>query len=213
MSPGPPHYHHLADVWEEILMASTGISSCGLRMEGAIGTNPIVKLMEKPCTSQWIHPHINPSVTILYLLERTVSRSLPSILICISYISIDPSDPSIYWLIESLLPDCLPACLACLPAYLPVGCWSVCLLTIGWTDGLIYLTCRNWIERPNIQSRLVQSYGISYNTALLLGGHHMFSGQTQFLYCAYHGIDVDKSYDATQFCIDQLWNGRREEWR
>lgn len=61
MSPVPSHHHRLAHVWGEILIASTGISSRGLRVEGAIATNLVVKLTEKPWISSWIHPSMNRS--------------------------------------------------------------------------------------------------------------------------------------------------------
>ena len=74
MSPVPSHHHRLAHAWGEILIASTGISSRGLRVEGAIAINLVVKLTEKPWISSWIHPSMNRSgYTYWSICHHTIS--------------------------------------------------------------------------------------------------------------------------------------------
>ena len=109
--------------------------------------------------SIWLYILIHLSPYYIYLTELCLDLC-PSVYIYIHLyiywsvylsLSVYRSIRSIHLLID-LLPDCLPGCLACFPAL------------IGWTDGSISLS---GIECP-IQSRLVQSYAISYIQ------HHIF---------------------------------------
>ena len=164
-----------------------------------------------------------------------MSRSLP---IYIDLLSIYGSFRSIHLLSHrpstTCLPACLlalPACLACLPCLhaLPaclacMPCVRACLsagrrLLVCLPVYCMYDRMNGWINLSHFQELNALIYPVQTSPILwYLIQHSIFGGASQFfgpnstcVLCVpqtWKGR-VDESYNATQSCTDQLWNGLR----